>query len=79
VNNAALLRLIVLMAHGIGDFVVQSTLLASLALEDPPDQETIRARTRNARSRDCFVRGVISIFHIDRYAGPRQTIDSIWH
>jgi len=49
VNTAALLRLacdrntIVLMAHGIGDFVVQSTLLASLALEDPPDQETIAA------------------------------------
>jgi uncharacterized membrane protein len=49
VNTAALLRLacdgntIVLMAHGIGEFVVQSTLLASLALEDPPDQETIAA------------------------------------
>jgi uncharacterized membrane protein len=49
VNNAALLRLardrktIVLMEHGIGDFVVQNTSLASLALEDPPDQETIAA------------------------------------
>ena len=47
VNNTALLRLardrrsIVLMEHGIGEFVVQSTTLASLALEDPPDQETI--------------------------------------
>ena len=49
VNNAALLRLargrktIVWMEHGIGDFVVQNTTLASLALEDPPDQETIAA------------------------------------
>jgi uncharacterized membrane protein len=49
VNNAALLRLardrktIVLMEHGIGGFVVQKTPLASLALEDPPDQETIAA------------------------------------
>jgi uncharacterized membrane protein len=49
VNNAALLRLardrktIVLMEHGIGGFVVQNTALASLALEEPPDQETIAA------------------------------------
>lgn len=49
VNNAALLRLardrktIVRMEHGIGDFVVRNTTLASLALEDPPDQETIAA------------------------------------
>jgi uncharacterized membrane protein len=49
VNNAALLRLardrktIVRMEHGIGEFVVQNTKLASLALEDPPDQETITA------------------------------------
>ncbi|MFH2043651.1 MAG: DUF2254 domain-containing protein [Pseudomonadota bacterium] len=49
VNNAALLRLardrktIVRMEHGIGEFVVQNTMLASLALEDPPDQETIAA------------------------------------
>ena len=47
VNNAALLRLardrktIVRMEHGIGAFVVQNTPLASLALEDSPDQETI--------------------------------------
>ena len=47
VNNSALLRLardrktIVLMQHGIGEFVVQNTTLASLALEDQPDQETI--------------------------------------
>ena len=31
------------MEHGIGEFVVQHTELASLALEDPPDQETIAA------------------------------------
>ena len=48
-NNAAILRLardkktIVWMEHGIGEFVVQDTKLASLALEDPPDQETIAA------------------------------------
>jgi uncharacterized membrane protein len=49
VDNGSLLRLardrktIVRMEHGIGDFVVQNTMLASLALEDPPDQETIAA------------------------------------
>jgi uncharacterized membrane protein len=36
-------KTIVRMEHGIGDFVVLNTLLASLALEDPPDQETIAA------------------------------------
>jgi uncharacterized membrane protein len=47
VNNAALLRLarerknIVWMEHGIGEFVVQNTTLASFSMEDPPDQETI--------------------------------------
>ena len=49
VDNAALLRVardrktIVRMERGIGEFVVQNTALASLALEDPPDQETIAA------------------------------------
>jgi uncharacterized membrane protein len=49
VNNGALLRLardrktIVLMEHGVGEFVVQDTTLASLAVEDPPDPETIAA------------------------------------
>jgi len=49
VNDTALLSLarerktIVLMEHGIGEFVVQNTTLASLALEDPLDQETIAA------------------------------------
>lgn len=49
VDNEALLRLaqdrktIVRMECGIGEFVVQNTALASLALEDPPDQETIVA------------------------------------
>jgi uncharacterized membrane protein len=48
-NNEALLRLardrktIVRMEHGIGEFVVHNTMLASLALEGPPDQETIAA------------------------------------
>ncbi|MDD1651027.1 MAG: DUF2254 domain-containing protein [Methylococcaceae bacterium] len=49
VNNTALLRLardrksIVRMEHGIGEFVVQDTTLASLFMEDPPDQETVAA------------------------------------
>jgi uncharacterized membrane protein len=49
VDNASLLRLardrktIVRMERGIGQFVVRNTALASLALEDPPDQETIAA------------------------------------
>jgi len=49
VDNAALLRLardrktIVRMEYGIGEFVVRDTLLASVALKDPPDQETIAA------------------------------------
>ena len=47
VDSAALVRLaqdrntIVWMDHGIGEFVVQNTALASLALEGPPDQATI--------------------------------------
>jgi uncharacterized membrane protein len=49
VNHAGLLRIaqekktVVRMEHGIGSFVVQNTTLVSLALEDPPDQETITA------------------------------------
>jgi uncharacterized membrane protein len=49
VDNGALLRLardrktIVRMEYGIGEFVVRDTTLASLALEGPPDQETIAA------------------------------------
>ena len=49
VDNAALVRLardrntIVWMDHGIGEFVVQNTTLASLALEEPPDEATIDA------------------------------------
>ena len=49
VDNAALLSLarehktIVRMELGIGDFVVQNTTLASLALEDPPEKEIIAA------------------------------------
>lgn len=49
VDNDALLRLardrktVVRMERGIGAFVVQNTALASLALEDPPDQKTIEA------------------------------------
>jgi uncharacterized membrane protein len=49
VDSDGLLRLardrktIVRMECGIGEFVVQNTALASLALEEPPDQETIAA------------------------------------
>ena len=49
VDNGALLRLaqdrkaIVRMERSIGGFVVKDTALASLALKDPPDQETIAA------------------------------------
>ena len=49
VNHAALLRLaqehqtIVRMERGIGEFVVQGTPLASLALEAPPGEEVIAA------------------------------------
>jgi uncharacterized membrane protein len=49
VDNDGPLRLardrktIVRMECGIGEFVVQDTVLASLALEEPPDQETIAA------------------------------------
>ena len=49
VDSDALLRLardrktILRMEHGIGDFVVEETALAALALEDPLDQETIAA------------------------------------
>jgi len=49
VDGAALLRLardkkaVVRMERGIGEFVVQDTALASLALEGLPDQETIAA------------------------------------
>ncbi len=49
VNSETLVRLardwntIVRMDHGIGEFVVQNTTLASLALEEPPDQAKIDA------------------------------------
>ncbi|HZJ40859.1 MAG TPA: DUF2254 domain-containing protein [Candidatus Saccharimonadales bacterium] len=48
-NNEALLRLareqktIVMMKYGIGEFVVQNTTLASLAMKQPPNDETIAA------------------------------------
>jgi len=55
VNNEALLSLarskktVVRMEYGIGAFVVQNTALVSLALDEPPDQETI-ATLNNAYS-----------------------------
>ena len=75
VDNETLLRLareqktIVRMERGIGEFVVQNTPLASLALEKPPDQEIIAA--------------LRAAFNIDRYRtvhqdcafGIRQLVD----
>jgi uncharacterized membrane protein len=75
VDNEALLRLarehktIVRMERGIGEFVVENTPLASLALENPPDEE-IQAALRAA-------------YNIDRYRtveqdcafGIRQLVD----
>lgn len=74
-DNDALLRLarehktIVRMERGIGDFVVQNTPLASLALQSQPDQEVIVA--------------LRAAFNIDRYRtvhqdcafGIRQLVD----
>ncbi|MCL4176965.1 MAG: DUF2254 domain-containing protein [Verrucomicrobia bacterium] len=75
VDNAALLRLarehrtIVRMERGIGEFVVQNTPLASLVLENPPDQEIIAA-----------LRGAYNIdrhrtVHQDCAFGIRQLVD----
>ena len=75
VDNAALLRLarehrtIVRMERGIGDFVVQNTPLASLALENPPDQEIIAAmRAAYSIERHRTV-------HQDCAFGIRQLVD----
>ncbi len=59
VDNEALLRLaeehktLVRMEHGIGDFVVRNTPLASLALENPPDEDVL-ADVRASYSIDRF-------------------------
>ena len=76
VNNAALLRLardrktIVRMEHGIGEFVVQNTMLVSLALEDPPDQETIAARAGGFQHQPPTARWIRT-----RPFGVRQIVD----
>ncbi|MGK2856038.1 MAG: DUF2254 domain-containing protein [Thermoanaerobaculia bacterium] len=75
VDDAALLRLarehktIVRMDRGIGEFVVENTTLASLALENPPDQEMIAA-LRAAYSIDRF-----RTVHQDCAFGIRQLVD----
>lgn len=75
VDDAALLRLarehktIVRMDRGIGEFVVQNTPLASLALENPPDKE-IMAALRTAYSIDRF-----RTVHQDCAFGIRQLVD----
>ncbi|MGA9534816.1 MAG: DUF2254 domain-containing protein [Desulfobacterales bacterium] len=75
VDNATLLRLarehqtIVRMERGIGEFVVQNTALASLALEDPPEKEII-ADLQAAYSINSFR----TVEH-DSAFGIRQIVD----
>jgi uncharacterized membrane protein len=75
VDNAALLRLarehktIVRMDRGIGEFVVQNTPLASLALENPPDREIIAAL------RAAYIIGRYRTMHQDCAFGIRQLVD----
>jgi len=75
VDNAALLRLarehktIVRMDRGIGEFAVENTPLASLALEHPPDEEII-ADLRAAYSIDRF-----RTVYQDCAFGIRQLVD----
>jgi len=75
VDGATLLRLarehktIVRMDRGIGEFVVQNTPLASLALENPPDQEIIAA-LREAYDIDRY-----RTVHQDCAFGIRQLVD----
>jgi uncharacterized membrane protein len=75
VDNASLMRVaregktIVRMERGIGDFVVQNTVLASLALEDPPEIEII-ADLQAAYSIDRH-----RTVHQDSAFGIRQIVD----
>jgi len=75
VDNDALLRLardrktVVRMERGIGAFVVQNTALASLALEDPPDQETIAALN------SCYSISRHRTIEQDPAFGIRQIVD----
>ncbi|MGA9032504.1 MAG: DUF2254 domain-containing protein [Sulfuricaulis sp.] len=75
VDNDALLRLarnrktIVRMERGIGAFVVQNTVLASLALEGPPDQKTIEALN------DAYNVGRHRTVEQDPAFGIRQLVD----
>ena len=75
VDNATLMRLarehqtVVRMERGIGEFVVQDTMLASLALEDPPGKEII-ADLQEAYSINRFR----TVEH-DSAFGIRQIVD----
>ncbi len=75
VDNEALLRLarkrktVVRMERGIGAFVVQNTALASLALDDPPDQETIKVLN------DAYSIGRHRTVEQDPAFGIRQLVD----
>jgi len=75
VDNNALLRLardrktVVRMERGIGAFVVQNTALASLGLEELPDQETIEALN------DAYSIGRYRTVEQDPAFGIRQLVD----
>lgn len=75
VNNEALLRAardnktIVWMNQGIGEFVVQNTKLASLAMEQPPDEATIDA------VQDTFSISCHRTLDQDAAFGIRQIVD----
>jgi uncharacterized membrane protein len=75
VDNSALLRLarehqtIVRMEHGIGDFVVHDTALASLTLAIPPDDEVI------ATLRAAYSIGRYRTVYQDCAFGIRQIVD----
>lgn len=74
-DNAGLLRVardrktIVRMERGIGEFVVRNTPLASLALEDPPDPETI------AVLQEAFSISRYRTMEQDAAFGIRQIVD----
>jgi uncharacterized membrane protein len=62
-------KTIVRMDRGIGEFVVQNTPLASLALENPPDQEIMAAL------RAAFIMDRHRTVHQDCAFGIRQLVD----
>ena len=79
VDNEALLKLamewktIVRMDRGIGEFIVENTPLASLAMENPPNHD-IMSRLRAAYNIDRF-----RTVHQDCAFGIRQLVDMALH